>query len=258
MASWGAKRQLIYISISLLILIVLVGIPIYYKYLNIAPTCSDGRQNQGEKGIDCGGPCAKLCSDESKDPLTVFERISQVAPGMYSVLAMVENNNQGVYAGDAQYVFKTYDKDNVLLDERFGNTFIPPSKQFPILEHSVFTGERTPAKTSFSFLYPINWQRGDVKEPSLEVLNIVSTSTDTLPQITAQLQNNEVYAVKNIQAIVIIYGEDNNVIGISQTIVDSLDPKSKTSITFTWNGPFSGKVSKIDIIPRATPREFAK
>lgn len=26
-----------------------------------APTCSDGLQNQGERGVDCGGPCGKEC-----------------------------------------------------------------------------------------------------------------------------------------------------------------------------------------------------
>ena len=35
-------------------------------YSAVAPTCSDGIQNQGETGIDCGGPCAACvptCSD---------------------------------------------------------------------------------------------------------------------------------------------------------------------------------------------------
>jgi hypothetical protein len=30
-------------------------------------TCADGIQNQGEEGIDCGGPCARVCSDPSSD-----------------------------------------------------------------------------------------------------------------------------------------------------------------------------------------------
>lgn len=28
---------------------------------NVTPTCSDGIQNQGETGIDCGGPCSAVC-----------------------------------------------------------------------------------------------------------------------------------------------------------------------------------------------------
>ena len=30
-------------------------------------TCADGIQNQGEEGVDCGGPCAKVCSDPTSD-----------------------------------------------------------------------------------------------------------------------------------------------------------------------------------------------
>ena len=28
----------------------------------VTPSCMDGIQNQGEGGVDCGGPCAMLCS----------------------------------------------------------------------------------------------------------------------------------------------------------------------------------------------------
>jgi hypothetical protein len=31
------------------------------KTIDNTGTCSDGRQNQGEQGIDCGGPCANQC-----------------------------------------------------------------------------------------------------------------------------------------------------------------------------------------------------
>ena len=30
-------------------------------------TCGDGIQNQGEQGVDCGGPCARVCNDPKSD-----------------------------------------------------------------------------------------------------------------------------------------------------------------------------------------------
>ncbi len=30
----------------------------------VCPTCNDGEQNQGEEGVDCGGPCAAICPCE--------------------------------------------------------------------------------------------------------------------------------------------------------------------------------------------------
>ena len=35
-------------------------------------TCGDGIQNQEEEGIDCGGPCRKICSDPSSDGIVVL------------------------------------------------------------------------------------------------------------------------------------------------------------------------------------------
>ncbi len=37
------------------------------------PTCSDGKQNQGEDGVDCGGPCPFMC-----EPEVPFAKISNV------------------------------------------------------------------------------------------------------------------------------------------------------------------------------------
>ncbi|WP_437274941.1 hypothetical protein WME90_27225 [Sorangium sp. So ce375] len=37
------------------------------------PTCSDGLQNQGEAGVDCGGPCAPCGGSGSCDPATEVE-----------------------------------------------------------------------------------------------------------------------------------------------------------------------------------------
>ncbi len=47
------------------------------------PTCSDGIQNQGEKGIDCGGPCPWSCPTES--PITAQTRRRL----LYSILILL-------------------------------------------------------------------------------------------------------------------------------------------------------------------------
>jgi hypothetical protein len=46
-----------------LIIATLMGMFMYScsKTIDNTGTCSDGRQNQGEQGIDCGGPCDALC-----------------------------------------------------------------------------------------------------------------------------------------------------------------------------------------------------
>lgn len=256
MATWSSKRRVGYIFFAIILLALVFSWPVYNHFFNKPQTCYDGIKNQDEGDVDCGGICSKLCSFESKDPLVLFERFFQTAPGVYSLLARVENANQGVYVKEAQYVFRTYDKANVLLDERAGTTYMAPNSTFPIIEYGVFLGERVPAKTVISFVNPIDWQRGVFKEPSFEVLNIQREGDDILFAIRADLKNKEVYEIKNVKAIVIVYDTENNVIATSQTIVDKIAPRGNAQISFTWNYPFSAPVGRIDIIPRTLPRDI--
>ena len=56
--SWAAKKQLTYLLFALVAVAGLIAA----IWLNItAPSCTDGKQNQDEQGIDCGGVCAKEC-----------------------------------------------------------------------------------------------------------------------------------------------------------------------------------------------------
>ena len=58
-------------SIVILAIILIVGLPAFLL-LYKAPTCFDGKQNQGEGGIDCGGPCVKLCPSAFLPPEVIW------------------------------------------------------------------------------------------------------------------------------------------------------------------------------------------
>lgn len=256
MASWNTKRQVAIGSVIGGIILLAIGIPVYFTFFNKKPTCFDGKQNQNELGIDCGGACAKICAFESKEPILIFERFFPIAPGTVSTLALIENANQGVFARKAIYQFKVYDKEGLLLEERIGETYIPPNKIFPIFEHSFFVGEGTPAKATFTFGYPIPWERGNYVEPELKIENQFSKVVDGKPLVEADIRNSEVYDVKDIVIVAIVYDKDGNAIGVSQTIVPKLRARSAERITFTWNEPFKTEAQKIELLPRAKPRNF--
>jgi hypothetical protein len=35
-------------------------------------TCADGIQNQGEEGVDCGGPCRRICGNATSDGIVLL------------------------------------------------------------------------------------------------------------------------------------------------------------------------------------------
>ena len=123
------------------------------------------------------------------------------------------------------------------------------------MEYGVFIGERIPAKTILSFNEPIDWKKGEFKEPKISILDIKTNEVE-LPTIDANIKNNEVYEVGNIRVIVIVYDKDGNTIGTSQTVIDKLLPKTTAPVNFTWNKPFESPVSRVDIIPRVLPRDI--
>ncbi len=58
--SWASRRRTTYLTGVILFFVVIIGGPVAYLILSVAPTCTDGTQNGGETGIDIGGPCPLL------------------------------------------------------------------------------------------------------------------------------------------------------------------------------------------------------
>lgn len=219
-----------------------------YSALNRQPTCFDYRQNQDELGVDCGGICVRRCSSEVL-PLTVlWSRPFEVSSGFWSVAAYIENPNLTSYADSVSYRFSLYDKENVIVKEIEGSTFIDGGSSIPVFVGGVQTGERRPFRAFFELTSEPDWQRLDERH-SITLLE--QELTDGLqPRIEATLRNKEVRELRNIEIVAIVYGLDGNAIGVSKTIVPRLLARDEQRIIFTWPAPWSAPVGRVEIIPR--------
>lgn len=91
-SQWVAKRKLFYGIFSIVALVLVIGVPLFFV-LYKTPTCFDGKQNQNEKGIDCGGVCTRLCSSDIANPIVLWQRSFVVTDGVYNAVAYVQNPN---------------------------------------------------------------------------------------------------------------------------------------------------------------------
>src|SRR3989344_6201594 len=69
--SWAAGRRFIILCIVGAVVIAFlaaISIATFYK----SPSCSDGKQNQDETGVDCGGSCAYLCKAKKPTPTVLL------------------------------------------------------------------------------------------------------------------------------------------------------------------------------------------
>lgn len=249
MVSWSAKRKLIYISGAILVFLFALALPTFFISYK-APSCSDGVKNQGELGVDCGGPCSVLCKSEALPLIIRWQRAFRVKEGIYNAVAYVENPNPDSGIARIPYIFKLYDTDNVLIYERRGETFVPPKKVFGIFESNLTVGNRVPARAFFEFLGSPLWRREYVSEPALAITNKSLSGEESVPRLQASLENRGLSPLHDIEVVAILYDEGGNSVASSRTIVDKVDKNSAAPLVFTWSEPFIFSIAKIELVYR--------
>lgn len=256
MSKWSAKRKrriLIIIGVVLLFFIVLFFIRAENRK---QPSCFDGIQNGAETGVDCGGICARMCSEEVRNLVVWWERPFRVTNGVYNVVAYVENQNLDAGLEYLEYEFRLYDKNNIIASEPVrGATFIEPNKRTAIFESGVVTGDNEPHTVFFRVLSRPDWKRTsqDFAYNLFSVSDPVLSNQDSTPKLSARITNSTLINFSEITVAVIIYNERGNAIATSQTYLPSLDQGSTQQIFYSWPLPFTESVSRIEIIPRLNP-----
>ncbi len=224
-----------------------------YWYFSIPATCSDGTQNQGETGVDIGGPCPLLDINTVQQQATLWARSFKVRDGTYTGAAYVQNANKNAGVARVRYHFSLYDPQNLLVAERTGETFIMPQGITPILESRIDTGSRVVAHTYFEFTEPLAWERMSNAATALVVGNKQLSDVGTLPRLTATVQNNAVVAVNGAAFVAIMFDPAGNAFAASETNLDRLEAGESAQIIFTWPDAFPVQVGRIDIIPLLPP-----
>jgi len=248
---WSTKRRTFFILVALIILSIIGGL-IYAAKFYQAPSCVDKKQNQSEEGIDCGGPCSIICTNQIIKPAVLWSRAFEGGKGSYNAVAYIENPNIGLGVREAIYSFKLYDENNLYITERQGKTYIRPGEQFAVFEPRIPTGERKAKRAFFEFIYYSDWIKIDEQKPNISVSN-QSPETGPTPRVTATLRNKNNVDVQNIEVISLIYDNEDNAVAASASSVDLLPADSSVNVVFTWPVAFLFSPARVEIIPRVNP-----
>jgi len=252
MISWASKRKFIYFAGLVISGLIFAGIPLFL-YLNQPPTCTDGKQNGDEIGVDCGGVCPQLCSEQMGDLLIHWSRSFEVSDGVYDTIALVENPNSNAGLSELIYKFKLYDNENILVEEKFGKTFINPKEQLIIFESGIRTGQRIPKRTFIELLEDRMWTKPQMEKSDIPILSVNNQrmeNLETKPRLRASIENKSYFPVYDVEVIAVLFDINDNAIAVSSTIVDVIDQYDSADITLTWKEPFDTLPVKIDVLPR--------
>ncbi len=252
--STGHKTKII-TSISA-ILLVIVSSFVYFKFIKHEPTCFDGKQNQDERGIDCGGICSIMCLADTKPLIPLWTRPIKITGDVYSVVSYIENQNMGNGIEKIPYEIRIFDDKNILVSEPIkGETFIGPNDRTAIFETAIKVGNRIPKTAFLKFTQTPTFIKIQDRwnDQNLVVEKDELTDLDTVPKLTATLRNKTLETFINIPVVAIIYDAEGNVLSASQTFVDSIGPEESIPVYFSWPEPFSAAPAKREIIPRVNP-----
>ncbi len=253
---WSTRRKFSFIAIFFIIVALIAGAFVYFKFIREVPTCTDGKQNQNERGVDCGGVCQMVCRTDAKQLVRLWSRAFPSTPGIYSAVAYVENQNVRAGTDAIRYEFRFYDDRNILVAGPItGETFFGPNERTAIFISGVETGNREPASVFFRFLNEPTWKRTNDDYASSQLITSETDLVDesTLPKLSAKLSNPTVRDFRDVDVIAILYGADGNAVTASQTHIDEIAQQSNQMIFFTWQKPLSVPIVRIELISRVNP-----
>lgn len=247
MSIWADRRKQAIIWVIILLIFGVIGIAAW-TVLHKPSTCMDGKRNQDERGIDCGGGCELMCKNMVQEQVILWQRFFKISDGIYTAATMIQNPNLYATAYDVPYRIRLYDSEGVTIFEREGYVNLYPKYNFPVIDPGIRTLERVPVRMTFEFTDEPVWYRAEEERLSLSITNDVVLNETTSPRIDATIRNDANVPRVNVKVAALVYDPDGNVMAVSQTVVDAVPAHGSAKLVFSWPEPFPAPILRKELI----------
>ena len=247
------RKQTIIVSIISVFLIT-VFVSAYFNWFYEGATCSDGKQNQKEDGIDCDGPCSFSCERLTiKNPQVEWTKFVELKDSRYDLAAKIINSNPNFGLAQMDYIFSVFDEADKLIIEQKGKSFLLPSQTKYLVETNVFLAE-SPAKVELKIesVDKSEWRKisQDYKEPEIYIHDKqikLAESESEQTQASGIIKNNSDFDFDKILVAVILYDEDKKIIGVNKTEARTVLAGEDRYFSVLWFSPILGEVRSADM-----------
>jgi hypothetical protein len=229
-------KQIIYAAFYIILWGLIIGGVYFLVFHPGVASCFDGKQDQGEQGVDCGGPCAKLCTS-SIQPVAVLSVDAFAAAGNNTFLAKIANPNNGYAAQSFNYAFNVYDSSGNLLQSFSGQSFLYPGQ----LKYLVSVNQSVPSGVVKADLTitNANWVTSSSISASPQIavqniLTVIGSSTPAIAFTTGQLVNNDTASIGTILLVAVFKDANGNPIGASQTELNGIAPDATENFSVSY------------------------
>ncbi|MBI2049213.1 MAG: hypothetical protein HYT29_02155 [Parcubacteria group bacterium] len=253
MVSWRAKQQFKFFSFIAGAVLLVLGAGLFFIFSRPG-TCSDGKQNNGELGVDCGGSCARLCPFEVSDVIVHWARSFPAREGFYDAAAFLENPNFSAGVKKFAYTFNLYDAKNILVGTREGITFLNPGEHFVVYENGIKAeaGSRAPQRTFFEAKEEPLWETAvPLREKSIIVreTRFEASRDGGLPRVVTVLVNQSTSDFGDIEVVALLFDADENVTDASKTVVSRLDAGETRKVTLLLSPILGDAPARMEVFP---------
>lgn len=235
--SWSEKKKIQYSLGFFVVFLLLAGYPVYFVINSIyynPPSCFDEIQNQDERGVDCGGVCARVCIGDTQDLVVKWSRVFLVSTDRYDLAAKINNQNDDADIESFEYIFRVYDdKDNLLLTKE-GVDYAKAGESFLVFESNIRLDNKKPYRSEFEILTPLSGVSSKVASDFITIRKKTLIHRDGHTQLHALLKNTSFSTFSDTDVLTVISDIKNNPIGVSKTYIKSFPPNTEQNITFTW------------------------
>lgn len=250
------KKQSI-IALIYLIIFASIGGGIYRFFIYSPAGCFDGKLNQNEEKIDCGGICA-ACQEELVNPNILWIKVLPVEGGLYDLAAQIENKNINYGSGMMPYAFKVYDSSGGKIGELKSRSYIMPREKKYLVD--TISLSAAPAKVSLEF-GSIEWKKFKLVESlNLPVFNqIIDLNGKNSYAAFAQgtVYNKTRFDLDTIDIDIIVYDSIGNVIAVNKTQKNTMKSGEGRFFEVVWPKSFAADYAKVKMEQQAYTNVFS-
>jgi len=241
------SKRIIIISIYLAIFFLIVS----FLYLTFAsnPTCSDGKKNQSESEVDCGGPCHPCKKEIVADNLQVMKKdiVYGGRNNQFDALIKIENPNDKYGVAEFDYSIRLIDQNGNTLAQRSGHSFILPNESKYIIEQDLYVNSK-PANIDFG-IDNVKWQEFSdyVEQPQLNVYNKNYSIADDKSEVFGLLKNESYFDFNSIEINIVLRDKNGKPLALGKNEMRTVNSQEQRDFKIIWPYKFLGEVSDIEI-----------
>jgi hypothetical protein len=236
-----------------LALFALVVFGLYYSF-KPKENCFDGRKNQNEQDVDCGGICKKECNKIDAQDLIIG--ISDVVPagivGKYDFYVKVTNPNAIFGSKKFDYSVSFKDSGGNELAAKNGSSFILPGESKYVIESNI---DLPMLPASFDFkISNSNWVEFNdyYEKPDIQIVNKsyneISGGTG-FSEARGLLKNKSTFDFEAIEIQVMLKNAGGKILALNSTQMKTVRSGEERDFRVFWPNNFPGTVGDMETQP---------